>query len=260
MPFLKRNKNVPSENDAAEINENTSASENHRDAVSPAERAIIEAASGNSHTAGNTPSKARPAKYSYLNAPILRSRPCPLCGEFLEEDTIFCPKCKNRVASRYDEAMILKRQGKSPAKEEKKTGSTAPKKADAPVAEKKAESAAPKKAVAPVAEKKAEPAAPKKADAPVAEKKAESTAPKKADAPVAEKKAEPAAPKKAVAPVAEKKAEPAAPKKADAPVAEKKHEPKVVKAPANLVIKVKGSGFAKPAVNSHFTAADDFDD
>ncbi|MBR1822936.1 MAG: hypothetical protein IJ779_01745, partial [Ruminococcus sp.] len=187
----------------------------------------IEAVSGTPAHTEPKPVKAPSAKYSYLNAPIVKSRPCPLCGEFLEADTIFCPKCNNRVASRYDEALILRRQGKVPVK-----------KAD---------------------EKKPEPTAPKKTEAPVAEKKPEPTAPKKAEAPVAEKKPEPTASKKAEAPVAEKKPEPAAPKKAEAPIAEKKHEPKISKAPANLVIKVKGS-YTKPVMNPHFTAADDFDD
>ena len=259
MPLIKKKKTEPAEPAAAEKAD--APTEKHRDAVSPSERAMIEAVSGTPAHTEPKPVKAPSAKYSYLNAPIVKSRPCPLCGEFLEADTIFCPKCNNRVASRYDEALILRRQGKVPEKkaDEKKPEPTAPKKAEAPVAEKKPEPSAPKKAEAPVAEKKPEPTAPKKAEAPVAEKKPEPTAPKKAEAPVAEKKPEPAAPKKAEAPVAEKKPEPTAPKKAEAPVAEKKHEPKISKAPANLVIKVKGS-YTKPVMNPHFTTADDFDD
>ena len=134
MLFKKNNDAAQTE---AASNKNTSAPDNHRDAVSPSERAMIAAASGDTHKSGAAPAKPASTKYDYLNAPIVKSRPCPLCGEHLEADTVFCPKCNNRVVSIYDEALILRRQGKTLPKKETKTESAAPAKTEVPKAEAK---------------------------------------------------------------------------------------------------------------------------
>ena len=173
MLFKKNNDAAQTE---AASNKNTSAPDNHRDAVSPSERAMIAAASGDTHKSGAAPAKPASTKYDYLNAPIVKSRPCPLCGEHLEADTVFCPKCNNRVVSIYDEALILRRQGKTLPKKETKTEPAAPAKTEVPKAEAKPAPAAPKKAEAPKTEAKPDSAAPKKAEAPKAEAK---PAPKK---------------------------------------------------------------------------------
>ena len=297
MLFKKNNDAAQTE---AASNKNTSAPDNHRDAVSPSERAMIAAASGDTHKSGAAPAKPASTKYDYLNAPIVKSRPCPLCGEHLEADTVFCPKCNNRVVSIYDEALILRRQGKTLPKKETKTEPAAPAKtevpkaeakpapaapkaetpkaeikpapaapkAEAPKAEIKPAPAAPKKAEAPKAEVKPAPAAPKKAEAPKVEVKPAPVAPKKAEAPKAEVKPAHAAPKKAEAPKTEAKPAPAAPKKAEAPKAEAKPATKKgglaaftdPDTPDSLVIKVTGSGYTKHTMNPHFSPADDFDD
>ena len=243
MLFKKNNDTEP--NEAAEKN-NTIESGSHRDAVSPSERAIIAAASGDTSAAkAVTPHKAVSMKYDYLNAPIVKSRPCPLCGEHLEADTIFCPKCNNRVVSRYDEALILRRQGKELPKEEKKPTA-------AVKTEPKPAPAAPVKPVAPKAEPKPVTAAPVKAAAPKAEFKPAPAAPVKTAAPKVEPKPAPAKP-------AAPKAEPTGAFSKPAPLSSDKPKKK----PASddpLVIKVRGSGYTKHEINPHFTTADDFDD
>ena len=253
MLFKRNNDTAQTETDNTI---NPPSPENHRDAVSPSERAIIEAASADSpKSAVSAPARPPRTKHDYLNAPIVKSRPCPLCGEMLEADTIFCPKCKNRVVSRYDEALILRRQGRYSDDDE--PSNSAKKTETKPVA------APPKKAEPPKAESKPVTAPPKKAESPKAESKPVAAPPKKAEPPKAEPKPVTAPSKRAEPHKAEPKPVTAPPKKAEPSNAESKPEPAALKFTEShddeLVIKVKGT-YTKHAVNPHFTTADDFDD